>query len=113
MSDFKYTKYKTFEARKAECAAVMKKYPSRIPVVCELLGGDIGKSKFLIPASYTLSAFVLFMRKRIKLDATDGIYVLINGKIPIATKDMGCIYEESKDTDGYLYILLCKENTFG
>ena len=108
----------TFEKRKSECERILKKHPERIPViVCknckEGTLPDIDKQKYLVPKELTLGQFVYIIRKRIKLDPNQALFVLINNSLQPTNRLLEDIYSDSKDEDGYLYIVYSSENTFG
>ena len=108
----------TFEKRKSECERILNKHPERIPViVCknckEGTLPDIDKQKYLVPKELTLGQFVYIIRKRIKLDPNQALFVLINNSLQPTNRLLEDIYSDSKDEDGYLYIVYSSENTFG
>lgn len=103
--------------RKSEAARIRAKYPDRIPVICEKDDRsdipDIDKKKYLVPADLTVGQFVYVIRKRIKLSPEKAIFIFINNTLPPTASLMSTIYEEQKDSDGFLYITYSGENTFG
>tara|TARA_Y100000389_G_scaffold140468_1_gene138321 strand:+ start:12164 stop:12568 length:405 start_codon:yes stop_codon:yes gene_type:complete len=107
----------TFENRKKESYNIISKYPHRIPVIVEKQQTsdvvDIDKNKFLVPCDLTLGQFVYVIRKRMKMPPEKAIFVFINNQIPMQSTLMSTIYDESKDTDGFLYVTYAGENTFG
>jgi GABA(A) receptor-associated protein len=108
----------TFEKRKSECDRILKKHPERIPViVCkdskEVTLLDIDKQKYLVPKELTLGQFVYIIRKRIKLDPNQAMFVMINNSLQPTNIILEDIYKGAKDEDGYLYIIYSSENTFG
>lgn len=108
----------SLEKRKSECERILKKHPERIPViVCknckEGILPDIDKQKYLVPKELTLGQFVYIIRKRIKLDPNQALFVLINNSLQPTNRLLEDIYSDSKDEDGYLYIVYSSENTFG
>lgn len=107
-----------FETRKKESDKIKTKYPNRFPIIinkakkCDLL--EIEKTKFLIPGDLTISQFMCVIRKRIKLESTDSLFLFINDKtIPLSSSLISSIYHEHKDDDGFLYVSYCSENVFG
>ncbi|RHY28208.1 hypothetical protein DYB32_006138 [Aphanomyces invadans] len=96
---------------------IRSKYPDRIPVICEKADRseipDIDKKKYLVPADLTVGQFVYVIRKRIKLSPEKAIFIFINNVLPPTASLMSNIYEEQKDSDGFLYITYSGENTFG
>jgi len=114
-SDFKRTHSK--EKREFEADRIRKKYPDRIPVICEKAAGsaisDIDKKKYLVPADLTVGQFVYVIRKRIKLTPEKAIFIFVNDILPSTAMLMSQIYEDYKDEDGFLYVTYSGENTFG
>jgi GABA(A) receptor-associated protein len=117
MTDFKITY--DFNHRLAESNRILIKYPDRIPVICQknkyANSGcpTIDKQKYLVPGDLTIGQFIYIIRKRLHLSAEKALYIFINGTIPNVGKIMSSIYEEHKDSDGFLYIYYNLENTFG
>jgi len=117
MSNPFQTKY-DFETRKKEADKIKTKYPNRYPVIvnkskkCDL--DDIEKSKFLVPGELTIGQFICIVRKRIKLNEGEALYLFINkSTLPTTSSLISTIYDEFKDKDGFLYIDYCNENVFG
>ena len=107
----------TFEERMKESQKILLKYPTRIPIIVEkcekCLLTNIDKKKYLVPKELTLGQFVYIIRKRIKLDPNQALFVLINNSLQPTNRLLEDIYSDSKDEDGYLYIVYSSENTFG
>lgn len=104
--------------RKVQTANVIKKYPTRIPIICEKNKNStkstyIDKNKYLVPYDFTVGQFIYIIRKRLELSPEMGLYFFINGNIPATCSLISYIYERNKDEDGYLYITYSMENTFG
>ena len=107
-----------FNTRKIESDKIKEKYPNRYPLIitkgtkCNL--NDIDKTKFLIPGDLTIGQIMYIVRKRIKLDEVDSLFLFINDKIlPTTSSVISSVYNEHKDDDGFLYISYCNENVFG
>ena len=117
MSNLFQKKY-GFETRKKESDKIKTKYPNRFPVIvnksnkCVL--DDIERSKFLVPGELTIGQFMCIVRKRIKLNEEESLYLFINKSIlPTTSSFISNIYDEYKSDDGFLYIEYCNENVFG
>lgn len=106
-----------FESRKAEADRIRQKYSGRIPVICEKADktsiAEIDKRKYLVPSDLSVGQFVYVVRKRIKLDPEEAIFLFVNDVLPPTSALLGSIYDEHKDKDGFLYITYSGENTFG
>ena len=113
--DFK-TKH-DFQKRISESKKIMNKYPQRVPIIVEKCDksqiNNIDKHKYLVPKDLNMNQFVYIIRKRIKLDKSQSIFLMINNTICPSNKPIGVVYEENKDDDGFLYIKYTSENTFG
>lgn len=108
----------TFVERKKESSSIMEKYPDRVPIICERNPKDtrtpiIGRTKYLVPADLTVGQFLSVVRKYIKVNDNQAIFLFVNGYIPLTSQIIRNLYDYSKDEDGFLYIIYALENTFG
>jgi GABA(A) receptor-associated protein len=110
---------KTFNERKNESERIKEKYPDRIPIICEksLRSGptvpDLDKIKYLVPQDLTIGQFMYIIRKRLKLEASEALYLFAEGHILTCSTMMNIAYDNYRDQDGFLYLKYSKENTFG
>lgn len=106
-----------FEKRANEARRIKKKYPDKIPVIVEKAKScnipDIDKHKYLIPKDLTVSQFIYVIRKRIKINEEEAIFLFINNSLPASSELMSTVYENNKDEDQFLYALYQSESTFG
>jgi GABA(A) receptor-associated protein len=106
-------------ARRAESLKIKEKYPDRVPIICEkdpkstLM--EIDKNKYLVPNDLTVSQFSFIIRKRLALDKSSALFLLVNGKNSITgDSSLSDIYEKYKDPeDGFLYISYTGEIIWG
>ena len=95
----------------------MERYPDRIPVICECIGGevpDIDRKKYLVPSDLSMAEFLYVIRKRIKIKPEQSIYLFVGDSVMVAgCQLMNSVYAEHKDLDGFLYTCYSGENTFG
>jgi GABA(A) receptor-associated protein len=108
----------TLFERSTESARILQKYPERIPIICERNSKDysapyIDKNKYLVPNDLTVGQFIYVIRKRMKLNPEEALFIFINGNIVPTHSTMNYIYSIFKDSDGFLYITYAKEATFG
>lgn len=107
----------TFEIRCAESNKVLTKYPDRCPIICDKLDNintpTIDKHKFLVPNDLTLGQFIYIIRKRLKINFSQALFIFINGQIFSPSIMISHLYHYEKDTDGFLYVFYSFENTFG
>jgi len=110
-----------FEKRYAEAQHILKKYPDRIPVICEKSPNctDVGipaidKKKYLVPRDLTVGQFMYVIRKRLNIESSKAIFIFVNEvAIPPTCELMANVYENNKNNDGFLYTLYTGETTFG
>tara|TARA_B100000161_G_C33466961_1_gene376167 strand:- start:260 stop:616 length:357 start_codon:yes stop_codon:yes gene_type:complete len=106
------------EKRLSESKRILEKYDSRVPIIvtpfkkCTL--PNIDKNKYLVPNDLTVGQFLYVIRKRIKLDAAQSVFMYVNDSVlPPTSATMISLYRDYKDEDGFLYMSYCGENTFG
>jgi len=114
---YHYKKNNSEEKRIGESSRILIKYPGRIPVIVEKDPksklSNIDKNKYLVPIDMTLSQFIYIIRKRIKIDSSEAIFLFINNQVATNSSTMNELYQTHKDKDGFIYISYTSENTFG
>ncbi|XP_074791275.1 microtubule-associated protein 1 light chain 3 gamma-like [Natator depressus] len=102
-----------------EAAEIRAKYPTKIPVVVERYQKEkqlpwLDRTKFLVSQDSSMSQFVITLRTRMSLTATQAFYLLANNKaLPSMSMTMGEVYRDHKDGDGFLYITYASQEMFG
>jgi len=92
------------------------KYPDCVPVIIKKAketDPDIDKSKYLVPRNLPSSEFINIIRKRIKIDSKQAIFIFINNTLIPMHASIQEIYSNYKSEDSILYIKYTLENTFG
>jgi GABA(A) receptor-associated protein len=113
-----FKKHHTFAQRSDEADRVKIKYPNRIPIICE---GNLKsfnpiilkKTKYLVPDSLTVGQFAYVLRKQITLKSEEAMFLMINNKLAPTAALLSQVYMDNKDFDGFLYVSIARENTFG
>jgi hypothetical protein len=116
--EFNFKKVLSLEKRKEEYQKIKSKLSSKIPIICEKdprsLIEPIAKTKFLVNPQMNVSSFNEIIRKKLNLEAKEGIFLLVKGKNVITgNQTMQEIYEHYKDEDGFLYITYASESVWG
>jgi GABA(A) receptor-associated protein len=114
----KYRKTVPFDERKLKASLILKQHPERIPVVVECSETlqaihPLKKNKFIVPHDLTLAQFMFVIRKHMKLEPEYAIFVFINNRLHPTTTPIGIIYAQEKDEDGFMYLDVFQESTFG
>ena len=104
-----------YKERYGEATRIKNKYPDRIPVIVEVRAGvpEMERQKYLVPKDLTVAQFMCALRKKIKLDQHEALYMFFNSTLAQSSAMMGSIYKDHQDSDQFLYAHLCVENTFG
>lgn len=107
---------KSFQERVSESYGIMNKYPDKVPIICESYDKtlpNLDRNKYLVPRDISLAEFMYIIRKRMKLDKSQGIFIFINNKMLPTSYTINTIYETESDQDGFLYLTVGGESVFG
>ena len=114
---WKYKEEHSFQKRMDESNKVRQKYIDRIPVIVERTPRsriqDLDKKKYLVPADLSVGQFYYLIRKRINLRAEDALFFFVDNVVPQASLEMGVVYRDHHDEDGFLYIAYADESVYG
>ena len=95
---------------------VRRQYPDRVPVVmkkhtdCKY---ELDKSKYLVPNEMTFMQFMFVIRKRLRIEPSEAIFVFCKGKLLCDAHSMNQLYNTHCDEDGYMCCTYASENAFG
>lgn len=99
--------------------SIQVRFPDRIPVILEKNRESVSitsmrKTKFLIPKDITVSQFQYIVRKRIKLKPEEAIFLFTDSDVLVTGSTlMSQVYNDFKDTSGFLFLMYSAEETFG
>jgi GABA(A) receptor-associated protein len=108
----------SFRQRRDEADRVCAKYPDCVPIICEVSPQfkeqlDLNKRKFLVPSYITVGQFMYVIRKRIKMDSSQALFIFVNNHLPRTSSMVSELYSKHADEDRFLYTLISLESTFG
>ena len=114
----KYRERVSLNDRKITAGRITTQHPDRIPVVVECSEQlhrehPLKKNKFAVPHDLTLAQFLFVIRKHMKLQPEYAIFAFINNRLHPTTSPIGAIYAQEKTDDGFMYIDIFQESTFG
>jgi GABA(A) receptor-associated protein len=117
-STYEFKMMHSFEKRKEEGERLRNKYPNKIPIIVEKSDRsdipEIEKKTYLVPEDITVGQFMYILRKNIKLDPVQAMFLFINNKtIPATEGSIKDLYKDYADKDNFLYVTYTGENTFG
>lgn len=95
---------------------MLKRYPSRIPVILESedIAAVLHRQKYMAPKGISFGQFMFVLRNRLKLKPEQGLFFFSEKRYLLCASDVVAeIYRRHQDEDGFLYIWCSLENTFG
>ena len=108
-----YKDSKTFTERQCDYNKIKSKHPNHIPIIIDNSEIKIKKYKFLIEKDMLMSHLIYAIRKQTNLASHEAMFVYVNNSIIHTSQTMYKIWNEHHDEDGFLYLKVSKENTFG
>ncbi|CAG9330354.1 unnamed protein product [Blepharisma stoltei] len=108
-----------FKERRNEFERILNNHPNKIPIILEPAKKTknaitIKQNKFLVPKLFTFHEFLFQVRKRVGLSSGESLYVAVAGfYFPSLDRTMMSIYDEFKDSDGFLYVNFSSEAVWG
>jgi GABA(A) receptor-associated protein len=99
--------------------SLIENYQGRIPVIIERDASSrlpqIDKKKLLVPHNMTVGAFIITIRRRIKIENYQSLFLITKegNVIPDASTPMSEVYQKYKSENGFLYLIYRCENAFG
>lgn len=104
------------EIRLLKIKNLLTENPDRVPIIVRPEKSD-NVYRFLVKDETTLANFMIILRKKIKLESFQSIYIFVkSGKeviFPPTSSSIGTIYHQHKDQDLVLNLVYAKENVFG
>lgn len=114
-----------YETRKIESQSILDRHIDSRPVIVQSRGIEIPRHKYMVPASMPASQFILFLRKKITIKDSDALFTYVEipgsedetgvGSVSLIpnSMDMCAVYATYKHSDGFLYVYVERETTFG
>lgn len=119
----------SLERRKEESAKLQRRHPEYIPIILYKIketDPDVPKHKYLIKREDPASKFIMHVRnlmkanpdeaqneKPISLKPDEALFFFTGNEQFSGQVQVGNVYEQHKDEDGFLYIQYGLEHTFG
>ena len=117
-SPVSFRQSKSLPERIQEAQRVRSRYPDRIPLIVEKAERCklplVDKRKYLCPGTMTMGEFMWVLRKRIRLDPAEALFLLTEqSTIPPTSSLLSDVYLKHASYDQFLYFKYSSENTFG
>tara|TARA_B100001996_G_C18619831_1_gene577218 strand:- start:452 stop:880 length:429 start_codon:yes stop_codon:yes gene_type:complete len=101
------------QERKEQSTKLRSKHPDRLPIIMIPQNIEISKIKYLVPCNIEFSTFIQLIRHDIKINRYESFFCLIDGLLPTNNQSIIELYNLYSNKDGFLYINITKESTFG
>lgn len=103
-----------YESKKKLSDKLREKYRDRVPVIINSEKIQLERTKFLPSKDSTFGQFIAFIIKSyLNVEKKETVLGFVNNKLIPVSSTLGEIYSEEAHFDGFLYIVLSKENVFG
>lgn len=105
--------------RMNEAKRILAKYHDRKPIIVERLEQkdmpNLDKNKYLVPIDLTFGQFLQIIRKRVNLSSEQALFMFVGEKMTMATCSelVSTVYADNADADGFLYVKVGTQETFG
>jgi len=119
----------SLKVRKEATKNILDKYPDKCPIYLTFDNKIVLKprsgtnfNKYIINNSLTVGQYLSILKKKIEMGENIGLTLfiniykndkLVNTTLPILSTSIENVYANFKDEDGFLYMNLIAENTFG
>lgn len=99
-----------------------KHFPDRVPVIVETARActlpPLADKKYLVPKTLPVSQFQYILRQKLKLDASEALFLFINdgaqgAVLPRSHDTVGALAETHATPTRALHMTMSTENTFG
>ncbi len=117
-NNFNFKAQHSYDTRIEEAKRILDKHPGKFPIIVEKADNsnvaEIDKHKWLVKGELTIGQFLLTIRRRIKINESESIFIYVNNSyLPGNNETISQVYEKYKDTDNFLYMTYSKEVAYG
>ncbi len=114
MLSFQFQKDHPLGKRSSEASRILNKFPDKIAVICEAKDIPLVKNKYLVPGDLTVGQFLHILRKGISMTPDIALFLFTeDNTLPQTAYTMAQMRREHGNPDGFVYLMLRKESTFG
>lgn len=124
--EFEFEKQITPQKRKDDCARILKRYPERVPVICEKAPRagagvpQINSKKFLVPKQMTVSQLIVVVKNQLENEGHPGynpntsLYFTLRNRTAVGQGTvLETAHQKHASEDGFLYMHYSEETAFG
>jgi len=94
-----------------------EQYKNRVPIIVEIGSNSnlkLDKNRYISPKDISLGAFLNEVRKKSSIKPEEAIFMFCDDNVLVPTNHLiSQVYERYADDDGFLYLTVTLENTFG
>ena len=66
-------------------------------------------ARYIVDGALQMGTFLYTIRKQMKLSKSDGLYLHVGETLPVLTSNIGEVYKNYADLDGFLYLVFSHE----
>ena len=116
LSGSEYNHMHSLNYRIKECVRLRRSHPDKIPVLFTAYKNNIlkiHKFKYLISINTTMGQVLHIIRNNISIKPAQALFAFINNTLISPTDMIESVHKKLVSSDGFLYITLSLEETFG
>jgi hypothetical protein len=102
-----------FKSRVKKSTRIRSRHPDRLPVIIVPVNVTIDQLKYLPHKESSFGEFMHMIRRYITLNKEQSLLCFVDDKLIPLTNTIDMIYKIHMNQDGYLYVTILAENTFG
>ena len=107
----------SLEERLEISTKIRQKYPSYLPILVSMKGRDLKKKKYLVPEDVVIGKLIYSIREENQLSSYESLFLFAgddaNSSLVMISHTALQVYSKYRSKDGFLYITVAVENTFG
>lgn len=109
----------SYEKRVELCKRINSQYSNRIPVIVEVAPKNeikLDKTKYLVPGDIAVGRFLTEIRSKADVKPEEAIFIFCGDRSNIlvpTSHTLDQLYANYRDDDGFMYLTIALENTFG
>ena len=105
---------KSLAERKNTSDMIKFKYINRVPIIVDCTDKiTLDKNKYIVPNDLSIAQFIFIIKKRLKINPSDAIFITCNNKLINSNTTIEYVYNKEMSDDGFLYFIISLENVFG
>lgn len=109
----RYKEKYSLSSRLAESAYIRNNHPDLVPVIVESNTFQLSQNKYLVKSGMSVGNFMYQLRGKQSISPVDAMFIYVDNNVLGVSIMIRDVYAFHRDEDGFLYLRIEKEATFG